>query len=90
MRLPKDLLDTAADVDLHATSFTPLYRTDVEFAAELSNRTVHAVRHLAWVDKGDGCYQGQMGVYVKPRGPFGAGYMAFIAPFRHRPVDPER
>jgi hypothetical protein len=88
VRLPEDLRNTAAEVHLDSLSFIPLYRTDVEFAAELSNRTVHAVMHLAWVDKGDGCYQGQMGVYVKPRGPFGAGYMAAIAPFRHRVVYP--
>jgi hypothetical protein len=87
-RLPKDLRNTATDVDLRSTSFTPLYRTDVEFAAELSNRTVHAVLHLAWVDRGEGRYQGQMGVYVKPRGRFGAAYMALIAPFRHRVVYP--
>ena len=87
-RLPKDLRNTATDVDLRSTSFTPLYRTDVEFAAELSNRTVHAVLHLAWVDRGQGRYQGQMGVYVKPRGSFGAAYMALIAPFRHRVVYP--
>jgi len=87
-RLPKDLRNTATDVDLRSTRFTPLYRTDVEFAAELSNRTVHAVLHLAWVDRGQGRYQGQMGVYVKPRGSFGAAYMALIAPFRHRVVYP--
>ena len=87
-RLPNDLRNTATDVDLRSTSFTPLYRTDVEFAAELSNRTVHAVLHLAWVDKGEGRYQGQMGVYVKPRGSFGTAYMALIAPFRHRVVYP--
>ena len=75
-------------MDLRSTRFTPLYRTDVEFAAELSNRTVHAVLHLAWVDRGQGRYQGQMGVYVKPRGSFGAAYMALIAPFRHRVVYP--
>lgn len=68
--------------------FQPLYRTDVESAAEISNRTVHAVMHLAWVDQGTGRYQGQMGVYVKPRGRFGAGYMALIAPFRHWVVYP--
>jgi hypothetical protein len=87
-RLPEDLRNTATDVDLRSTSFTPLYRTDIEFAAELSNRTVHAVLHLAWVDRGEGRYQGQMGVYVKPRGSFGAAYMALIAPFRHRVVYP--
>jgi hypothetical protein len=82
-RLPDDLCDTAADLDFGSTPFTPLYRTDVEFAAELSNRTVHAVMHLAWVDQGEDCYHGQMTVYVKPRGPFGKGYMAFIKPFRY-------
>jgi hypothetical protein len=87
-RLPEDLRNTVTGLDLRSTSFTPLYRTDVEWAAELSNRTVHAVMHLAWVEKGDGVYQGQMGVYVKPRGRLGAAYMAAIAPFRHRVVYP--
>ena len=68
-RLPDDLRDTAADLHFDSLPFTPLYRTDVEFAAELSNRTVHGVMHLAWVDQGAGIYQGQMAVYVKPRGP---------------------
>jgi hypothetical protein len=87
-RLPDDLRDTAADVDFGSTPFTPLYRTDDEFAAELSNRTVHAVMHLAWVDRGEGRYQGQMAVYVKPRGPLGQGYMAVIKPFRYLIVYP--
>ncbi len=94
-RLPRDLRDTATGPgdtatgpDLGSYGFVPLYRTDVEWAAELSNRTVHAVMHLAWVDRGRGRYQGQMGVYVKPRGRLGTGYMALIAPFRHRVVYP--
>jgi hypothetical protein len=87
-RLPDDLCDTAADPDFGSAPFVPLYRTDVEFAAELSNRTVHTVMHLAWVDQGEGRYQGQMTVYVKPRGPFGKGYMAFIKPFRYWVVYP--
>jgi hypothetical protein len=88
VRLPEDLRNTATGLDLRATDFTPLYRTDVEWAAEISNRTVHAVMHLAWVEQGGGLYRGQMGVYVKPRGRFGAAYMAAIAPFRHRVVYP--
>ena len=44
--------------------------------------------HLAWVDQGDGRYQGQMAVYVKPRGRLGKGYMALIKPFRHWIVYP--
>ena len=87
-RLPDDLRGTAADVHFDALPFEPLYRTDVEFAAELSNQTVHGVMHLAWVDRGAGRYQGQMAVYVKPRGQFGRGYMALIKPFRYWIVYP--
>jgi hypothetical protein len=87
-RLPEDLLGTAADLHFAALPFTPLYRTDTEFAAEISNKTVHGVMHLAWVDQGNGRYQGQMAVYVKPRGLFGQGYMALIKPFRYLIVYP--
>jgi hypothetical protein len=87
-RLPDDLRDTAADLHFDSLPFVPLYRTEVEFAAEVSNRTVHGVMHLAWVDQGEGRYQGQMAVYVKPRGAFGKGYMALIKPFRHWVVYP--
>lgn len=87
-RLPEDLRNTATGLHLRSTDFKPLYRTDVEWAAELSNRTVHAVMHLAWVEQGEGLYRGQMGIYVKPQGRFGAVYMAVIAPFRHQIVYP--
>jgi hypothetical protein len=87
-RLPEDLRDTAAHVDFGSLPFVPLYRTDDEFAAEISNQTVHAVMHLAWVDQGGGRYQAQMAVYVKPRGSFGKAYMALIKPFRHWIVYP--
>ncbi len=87
-RLPDDLRNTAADVHFDSVPLAPLYRTDVEFAEEMSNRTVHAVGHLAWVDQGEGRYQGQMAVYVKPRGPLGKGYMALIKPFRYWIVYP--
>lgn len=87
-RLPADLRDTAASEDFRPTLFSPLYRTDVEAAAEISNRTVHGVMHLAWVDRGGGRYQGQMAVYVKPRGRLGQGYMELIKPFRHWIVYP--
>src|SRR6202035_3205188 len=92
---PKDLRNTVTDrgfgsaalEDLRAR-FAPLYRPPLEFAAKLSNQTVHGVIHLAWVDRGEGRYQGQMAVYVKPRGPLGKGYMALIRPFRHWIVYP--
>ena len=87
-RLPDDLRNTAEDLHFDSLPFAPLYRTDVEFAAELSNQTVHGVMHLAWVDQGEGRYQGQMAVYVKPRGPLGKGYMELIKPFRYLVVYP--
>jgi hypothetical protein len=94
-RLPRDLRNTATDLEHGSAAlenlgvhFAPLYRTDVEFAAEVSNQTVHGVLHLAWVDQGAGRYQGQMAIYVKPRGRFGEGYMAFIKPFRYWVVYP--
>jgi hypothetical protein len=88
-RVPEDLRDTATrPLVVSSTTFIPLYRTDDEWAAELSNRTVHAVLHLAWIDQGKNLYRGQMGVYVKPRGRFGATYMALIGPFRHLIVYP--
>jgi Protein of unknown function (DUF2867) len=81
-RLPADLRGTAAGIRFDALPFEPLYRTDDEFAAEVSNRTVHGVLHLAWAEQGDGRYRGQLAVYVKPRGRLGEGYMALIKPFR--------
>jgi hypothetical protein len=87
-RLPEDLRGTAGGVDFGSLPFSPLYRTDREAAAEVSNKTVHGVAHFAWVDQGDGRYRGQMAVYVKPRGLFGRAYMAAIKPFRYLIVYP--
>jgi Protein of unknown function (DUF2867) len=87
-RLPADLRGTATGMSAVETRFTSLYRTDVEWAAEISNRTVHAVMHLGWVEEDVGRYRGQMAVYVKPRGTLGVAYMAAIAPFRHHIVYP--
>jgi len=85
---PDDDLRAYASVTILESATSALYRTDDEYAAELSNRTVHAVMHLAWVEQTDGRYQGHMAVYVKPRGRFGTGYMAFIKPFRYCVVYP--
>jgi len=87
-RLPDELRGTAAGMRLGSLPFAPLYRTDDEFAAEISNQTVHGVIHLGWADQGGGRYQGQMAVYVKPRGRLGQGYMALIKPFRYAIVYP--
>ena len=93
-RLPDSLRSSAADSAVSDTlqrvagGFVPLYRTDCEWAAELSNATVHGVLHLAWVEQGDGRYSAHMGVYVKPRGWRGALYLRLIDPFRHLIVYP--
>jgi Protein of unknown function (DUF2867) len=87
-RLPPDLRGSAADFTFGSLPFVPLYRTDREAAAELSNKTIHGVAHLAWVDLGEGRYEGRMAVYVKPRGAFGRAYMSLIKPFRYWVVYP--
>ena len=87
-RLPEHLRVSAEGSVAASSIFTPLFRTEDEWAAEVSNATVHAVMHLAWVDQGEGHFTAQMGVYVKSRGRFGGAYMALIRPFRHRIVYP--
>lgn len=87
-RLPSDLRGSAKDLCFVALPFVPLYRTDVEFVAELSNKTVHGLMHLGWVERSDGMFTGQMAVYVQPRGRFGAYYMRLIEPFRQLIVYP--
>ena len=87
-RLPDDLRGTADDVRFESVPFVPLYKIEDELAAEVSNKTVHGVMHLGWARQEDGTYQGQMAVYVKPRGAFGRAYMAFIKPFRYLVVYP--
>ncbi|HEX6601976.1 MAG TPA: DUF2867 domain-containing protein, partial [Solirubrobacterales bacterium] len=87
-RLPAELRGTAAGFDFGSLPFVPLYRSDHEAAAEISNKTVHGVAHLAWVEVGGDRYEGRMAVYVKPRGAFGRAYMALIKPFRYWVVYP--
>ncbi|MGB3684300.1 MAG: DUF2867 domain-containing protein [Ornithinimicrobium sp.] len=87
-RVPEDLRHSAEELHFASLPFSPLILTDDEMAAQISNRTVHAIVHLAWVDKGDQNYQGQMAVYAKPHSTFGAGYMLAIKPFSHWVVSP--
>ena len=85
-RLPPDLR-AAPGPEFTALPFTPLYLLGDEFAAEIANRTVHAVMHVGWVPDGD-AYRGQLAVLVKPDGMLGAGYLAAIRPFRNLIVYP--
>ena len=86
-RLPADLRETPGP-DPKSVPFSSLYLTHDEWAAEIVNRTAHAVMHIGWVPDGAGGYTGQMAVLVKPNGCFGEAYMAAIAPFRHLIVYP--
>jgi Protein of unknown function (DUF2867) len=87
-RLPVDLRDAPPGPELRGVPFTSLYLTDNEWAAEMANRTVHAVMHIGWVPDETGGYRGQMAVLVKPNGLLGKAYMVAIAPFRHLIVYP--
>jgi Protein of unknown function (DUF2867) len=93
-RLPPELRGSADSSEIHgamgdaAGAFVPVYRTDDEWAAEISNNTVHGVLQLGWVPQPDGGFHAQLGVYVKPRGRLGALYLRFIGPFRHLVVYP--
>lgn len=87
-QLPDDLRDGPTGPEFGALPFKPLYLLDDEFAAEIANKTMHGVLHLGWVPAEDGGYRGEMAVYVKRNGLFGAAYMAAIAPFRHLVVYP--
>jgi len=87
-RLPADLRDGPRGPQSGTLPFTPLYLLDDEWAAEVANRTVHAVLHLGWVPDEAGGHRGELAVYVKPKGLLGTAYMAAIMPFRHLIVYP--
>ncbi|MGI5336915.1 DUF2867 domain-containing protein [Streptomyces sp. CA-181903] len=87
-RLPADLREGPRGPEPANGRFRSLYQTRDEWASEISNRTVHAVRHIGWVPDGNGGYRGRMAVLVKPNGLFGRAYMAAIKPFRYFAVYP--
>jgi hypothetical protein len=88
-RLPEDLRGTVdPSMEPSDSPMRPLYMTENEYTAEMSNRTMHSVMHLGWVDQADGRYQAQMAVLVKARGLAGRAYMASIKPIRHALVYP--
>jgi Protein of unknown function (DUF2867) len=87
-RLPADLRNGQPGPSFEEKPFTPLYLLEDEFAAEIVNRTVHAIMHLGWVEDEDRGWRGQMGVYVNPNGVLGHAYIAAIKPFRHLLIYP--
>jgi hypothetical protein len=87
-RVPADLRESRSSSSFEARRFRPLYCSEDEWAAEIVNRTVHAIMHLGWVRVHGDTYRGQMAVLVKPNGLLGSSYMAAIAPFRRFVVYP--
>ena len=87
-RFPADLRAAPSGPRFRALPFTSLYLLHDEWAAEIANRTVHAVMHIGWVPDRTGGYRGQMAVLVKPNGLPGTAYMAAIRPFRRLIVYP--
>ncbi|GGQ28247.1 hypothetical protein BKA00_006259 [Actinomadura coerulea] len=87
-RLPDDLRGGPAGPAPRSLPFRPLYLTGDEWAAEMANRTVHGVMHIAWVPDGSGGHRAHMAVLVKPNGLLGKAYMAAILPFRYTLVYP--
>ncbi len=72
--------------------FRPIYVFEDEALVEVSNRTIHALVHVGWVDApgpaGAGRKTAELGVYVKSRGRLSDLYMSLIGPFRHLVVYP--
>lgn len=87
-RLPADLRDVPTGPQMGDTPMRSVYLLPDEFVTELANSTCHAVMHLGWTPIGAERWALQMAVLVKPRGRFGAAYMAAIAPIRHVIVYP--
>ncbi|WP_309128449.1 DUF2867 domain-containing protein [Microbacterium sp.] len=87
-RVDEELRATADGIRFSSVPMNALYLLHDEFAAEISNATMHGVMHLSWVSLGEDVYEGRMAVLVKPRGPLGRAYMAAIRPFRHFIVYP--
>ncbi len=73
---------------LGGASPTLVYRFENEALLEITNRTVHALLHLGWVDAGGGKRRPELAIYVKLRGTSSRLYMALIAPFRHLVIYP--
>jgi hypothetical protein len=70
------------------TDFVPVYLFEDEALIEISNRTIHALLHLGWVDAGGGRRAPELSIYVKSRGRLSEAYLALIKPFRYLLVYP--
>jgi uncharacterized protein DUF2867 len=87
-RLPADLREAPRGPEFAALPFESVYLLEDEWAAEIANKTMHGVMHLARIPDGTGGFRAHMAVLVKPNGLLGEAYMAAIRPFRHLIVYP--
>jgi hypothetical protein len=65
-----------------------IYVLAEEALLEISNRTIHGLLHLGWIDGEAGRKTVELAIYVKSRGLSSDAYMALIGPFRHAIVYP--
>jgi hypothetical protein len=69
-----------------AAAVRPIYLFEDEALYEISNETIHALLHLAWIS--GPAPSARLAVYVKSRGLASRLYLAAIAPFRYAIVYP--
>jgi hypothetical protein len=69
-------------------AFHPIYLFDEEALLEITNRTIHALLHVSFVNADGGRRDAALAVYTKSRGVLSDVYMAAIGPFRHWIVYP--
>jgi hypothetical protein len=65
-----------------------IYCFDDEALFEISNKTIHALINLRWIDGAPGRKTVEMAIYIKKRGRMSGVYMALIKPFRHSIIYP--
>jgi hypothetical protein len=66
----------------------PIYLFSDEALIEISNRTIHGLLHLGWVDAPAGKKEVELAIYIKSRGRMSDFYMALIQPFRYTVIYP--
>ncbi|MCZ6782410.1 MAG: DUF2867 domain-containing protein [Proteobacteria bacterium] len=71
-----------------AFGFQTVYQLEKEALHEVSNKTIHALLHLSWVESAGRSPSVVLAIYVKSRGWQSRAYLALIKPFRHAVVYP--
>src|SRR5262249_19251271 len=80
--------DRSRHLPLPKAPFKTVYVFEEEALLEVSNRTIHALLHLSWIDVGAARTTVVMSIYTKSRGRFSDAYLVLIRPFRYAVVYP--